>query len=97
VTNAPWVKDAVIYQINTRQFTNEGTFRAKQTKLPRLKKLGVDILWLMPTQPIGVKNHKGRARTRFSPRSISSGRRSPLPSLPRSKQGGTASFGRDRR
>ena len=54
-----WAKDAVIYQINTRQFTAEGTFAAAQNELPRLKALGVDILWLMPIHPIGVENRKG--------------------------------------
>ncbi|WP_380779940.1 alpha-amylase family glycosyl hydrolase [Sphingomonas sp. R86520] len=68
LTNAPWVKDAVIYQINTRQFTKEGTFRAAQAQLPRLKKLGVDILWLMPIQPIGVKNRKGTLGSPYSVR-----------------------------
>ena len=38
-----WSKNAVIYQINTRQFTEEGTFRAAEKHLPRLKDLGVDI------------------------------------------------------
>ncbi|HEX8852840.1 MAG TPA: alpha-amylase family glycosyl hydrolase, partial [Pyrinomonadaceae bacterium] len=54
-----WSKNAVIYQINTRQFTSEGTFRAAETHLPRLKALGVDILWLMPIHKIGEKNRKG--------------------------------------
>ncbi len=54
-----WSKDAVIYQINTRQFTPEGTFAAAQRELPRLKELGVDILWLMPIHPIGEVNRKG--------------------------------------
>jgi glycosidase len=54
-----WAKDAVIYQINTRQFTAEGTFKAAQTELPRLRRLGVDILWLMPIHPIGVEQRKG--------------------------------------
>ena len=54
-----WSKDAVLYQINTRQFTPEGTFRAAQEQLPRLRELGVDILWLMPIHPIGVENRKG--------------------------------------
>lgn len=54
-----WSKNAVIYQINTRQFTEEGTFKAAETHLPRLKDLGVDILWLMPIHEIGVKNRKG--------------------------------------
>ncbi len=54
-----WAKNATIYQINTRQFTAEGTFRAAEAQLPRLKALNVDILWLMPVHPIGVKNRKG--------------------------------------
>jgi glycosidase len=54
-----WSRDAVIYQINTRQFTPEGTFKAAETHLPRLKDLGVDILWLMPINEIGQANRKG--------------------------------------
>ena len=54
-----WSKNAVIYQINTRQFTEEGTFKAAESHLPRLKDLGVDILWLMPIHEIGQKNRKG--------------------------------------
>lgn len=57
--NPDWSKDAVIYQINTRQFTAEGTFAAAQQQLPRLKAMGVDIVWLMPIHPIGAKNRKG--------------------------------------
>jgi len=59
IEHPDWAKDAVIYQINTRQFTPEGTFRAAQAQLPRLKELGVDILWLMPIHPIGEQNRKG--------------------------------------
>lgn len=59
VANAPWTRDAVLYQINVRQFTPQGTFRAAQAELPRLKALGVDILWLMPIHPIGKVNRKG--------------------------------------
>ncbi len=54
-----WTRDAVIYQINTRQFTPQGTFRAAAGHLDRLQDLGVDILWLMPIHPIGKKNRKG--------------------------------------
>ena len=53
-----WIKNAVIYEVNVRQFTPEGTFDAFQKHLPRLKELGVDILWFMPIHPIGVKNRK---------------------------------------
>lgn len=59
ITPPEWSRDAVIYQINIRQFTNEGTLIAAEAKLARLKELGVDILWLMPIHPIGEKNRKG--------------------------------------
>ena len=61
-----WSRDAVIYQINTRQFTPEGTFAAAEKQLPRLRELGVDILWLMPVQPIGEKNRKGSLGSPYS-------------------------------
>lgn len=64
--HADWTRDAVLYQINTRQFTNEGTFAAAQKELPRLKKLGVDILWLMPIHPIGKENRKGTLGSPYS-------------------------------
>ena len=57
--HADWTRNASIYQINTRQFTPEGTFRAAERQLPRLKELGVDILWLMPIHPIGQAKRKG--------------------------------------
>jgi glycosidase len=59
LTHPEWSKNAVIYQINTRQFTSEGTFKAAETHLTRLKDLGADILWLMPIHEIGQKNRKG--------------------------------------
>ncbi len=61
-----WSRDATIYQVNLRQFTEEGTFRAFERHLPRLKKLGVDILWLMPIHPIGEKNRKGKLGSYYS-------------------------------
>ncbi|TFW28829.1 alpha-amylase family glycosyl hydrolase [Duganella callida] len=57
--HAEWTKNAAIYQINTRQFTPEGTLRAAERELPRLRALGVDILWLMPIHPIGEVRRKG--------------------------------------
>lgn len=59
IKHPEWSKNATIYQINTRQFSLEGTFRAAEHELPRLKELGVDIVWLMPVNPIGEKNRKG--------------------------------------
>lgn len=54
-----WSKNATIYEVNIRQFTPEGTFEAFEAHLPRLKKMGIDILWLMPIHPIGNKHRKG--------------------------------------
>jgi glycosidase len=61
-----WSKNAVIYQLNTRQFSKEGTFKAAEMELPRLKELGVDIIWLMPIHPIGKKNRKGTLGSPYS-------------------------------
>jgi glycosidase len=59
VVNHPeWTRKAVIYEVNIRQYSHEGTFKAFQKDLPRLKDLGVDILWLMPVFPIGVLHRK---------------------------------------
>ena len=58
VTHPEWSKNAVFYEVNIRQYTPEGTFNAFVGHLPRLKELGVDILWLMPINPIGIKNRK---------------------------------------
>lgn len=68
IRHPEWTKSAAIYQINTRQFTPEGTFAAAQRQLPRLKALGVDILWLMPIHPIGQKNRKGTLGSPYSVR-----------------------------
>lgn len=54
-----WAADATIYEVNIRQYTEAGTFSAFESHLPRLQKLGVKILWLMPIQPISVENRKG--------------------------------------
>jgi 1,4-alpha-glucan branching enzyme len=51
--HAEWSRNATIYEINTRQATPEGTFKALADRLPYIKELGVDILWFMPLQPIG--------------------------------------------
>lgn len=58
-TNVPWSTDATIYEVNIRQFSEEGTFKAVERALPELAELGVDILWLMPIHPIGEVNRKG--------------------------------------
>lgn len=59
VQHVDWAKDAIIYEVNIRQYTKEGTFKAFEKHLPRLQELGIDILWLMPINPISEKNKKG--------------------------------------
>lgn len=54
-----WTYDSVVYEVNIRQFSPEGTFKGVEHQLPRLKDLGVDILWLMPMYEIGVEGRKG--------------------------------------
>ncbi len=54
-----WAYDATIYELNTRQATPEGTFAAAEALLPELKESGVDIIWIMPIQKIGVLERKG--------------------------------------
>jgi len=66
VSHPEWSKDAIIYEVNVRQFTPEGSFQAFREHLPRLKELGVDILWFMPIHPIGEKNRKGTLGSYYS-------------------------------
>ena len=53
------LENSVVYEMNVRQYTPEGTFAAAQQELPRLAEMGVDIVWLMPIYPIGVEGRKG--------------------------------------
>ena len=54
-----WTYNSVVYEVNVRQFSPEGTFKGVEAQLPRLKDLGVDILWLMPMYKIGEVERKG--------------------------------------
>ncbi len=66
VKHPEWSKNASIYEVNVRQFTTEGTFNAFVQHLPRLKEMGIDILWLMPIHPIGIENRKGTLGSYYS-------------------------------
>ncbi len=61
-----WAKNATIYEVNIRQHTAEGTFDAFTKDIPRLKDMGIDILWIMPVQEIGVLNRKGSMGSYYS-------------------------------
>ena len=66
VVHPEWSKNSVLYEVNVRQYTEQGTFNAFAEHLPRLKALGVDVLWFMPTFPIGVLNRKGELGSYYS-------------------------------
>lgn len=61
-----WAFDKTIYEVNLRQFSQEGNFDAFRKHLPRLKELGVGILWFMPIHPIGELNRKGTLGSYYS-------------------------------
>ncbi|UCE04739.1 MAG: alpha-glucosidase C-terminal domain-containing protein [bacterium] len=61
-----WASNAVIYELNTRQFTREGTFKAIEPRIKELRDLGVNIIWFMPIHPIGEKNRKGSLGSYYS-------------------------------
>ena len=55
----PWANTISIYEVNIRQYTPEGTFKAFQNHLPRLQEMGVNVLWLMPITTISREGRKG--------------------------------------
>jgi len=55
----PWAYNATMYEVNIRQYTPEGTFNAFAAHLPRLKDMGVNLLWLMPITPISKLKMQG--------------------------------------
>src|SRR4030095_10630740 len=59
VTHPSWLTQSNVYEVNIRQYTPEGTFKAFEAALHRLKAMGVDILWIMPVTPISKIDRKG--------------------------------------
>ena len=66
VVHADWTRNMVLYEVNVRQFSEEGTFAGVNQALPRLKDLGVNVLWFMPIYPIGELNRKGELGSYYS-------------------------------
>ncbi|MBL7739409.1 MAG: DUF3459 domain-containing protein [Chitinophagaceae bacterium] len=54
-----WIMQGNVYEVNVRQYTPEGTFKAFEQHLDRLKEMGVQTLWFMPINPIGKVDRKG--------------------------------------
>ena len=63
-----WTYNATVYEVNVRQYTQEGTFNAFRSHLGRLDSLDVSILWFMPIHPIGIKNRLGSLGSYYSVR-----------------------------
>ncbi len=61
-----WVKDAIIYEIYPRAFSKGGTFKEITNDIPRLKELGINVIWLMPIHPIGEVKRKGTLGSPYS-------------------------------
>ena len=66
VKHPAWSHNLSIYEVNTRQYTPEGTFKAFDLHIKELKDLGVGIVWFMPINPIGEKNRKGSLGSYYS-------------------------------
>lgn len=56
--SAKWWQQSNVYEVNLRQYSSEGSIRAFARSLPRLKEMGVEILWFMPITPIGIEGRK---------------------------------------
>lgn len=54
------LRNQLIYQIFVRNYSEEGTFAAVERDVERIRRLGTDIVYLLPIHPIGVKNRKGK-------------------------------------
>lgn len=61
-----WSRDAVLYELNVRQFSTEGTFSAVESRVDELDSLGVDVIWFMPIHPIGELKRKGPLGSYYS-------------------------------
>jgi len=59
VKHPEWIKKSTIYEVHIRQYTKSGTINEFCNHLPRLRDLGIEILWIMPIQPLGLEKRKG--------------------------------------
>ena len=66
IVHPKWAQNAVVYEINVRQFSESGKLSGVSGRLQFLKDLGVDVLWFMPLHPIGEENRKGKLGSYYS-------------------------------
>lgn len=57
-TSKKWWAGSNVYEVNLRQYSKPGTITEFAKSLPRLKEMGVEILWFMPITPIGIEGRK---------------------------------------
>ena len=60
------LNNEIIYQIFTRNYSENGTFKEITNSLNRIKDLGVDIIYLTPIHEIGKLNRKGTYGSPYS-------------------------------
>lgn len=63
-----WVRNAVVYELNVRSFSQAGTLNAVTERLPELRQLGVTVVWLMPVHPVGQLKRKGTVGSPYAVR-----------------------------
>ena len=59
VDTAKSLRSQVMYSVFVRNYSPEGTFDALRADLPRLRALGVDVIWLLPSHPSGLAQRTG--------------------------------------
>jgi glycosidase len=47
----PDLRNPVIYSVYVRNHGPRGTFADVEADLPRIRQMGVDLIWLMPIHP----------------------------------------------
>jgi glycosidase len=60
------LRNLVIYSVYVRNHGPNGTFADVEADLPRIRQMGVDLIWLMPVHPIGKVNRKGSMGSPYS-------------------------------
>ena len=55
----PETPDIAMYEVNTQVFSRSGNFKGIEGRLDSIKNLGINVIWLMPIYPVGVKKSVG--------------------------------------
>ena len=66
--SADWVRSGIVYEVNTRNFSERGDFDGVTDRLDEIARLGATVVWLMPVHPIGMLHRKGTFGSPYSVR-----------------------------